>query len=94
VLPVPRSYSRFKVITYNSTVRYEEIQNTCKMLAILSETTHALPVPRSYSRFKLMTYFSARDEEIQNTRKMLAVLAETNWFLRFQSVGAKVDLYL
>jgi hypothetical protein len=37
-----------------------------------------------------MTYFSAaRDEEIQNTRKMLAVLPETNWFVRFQTLGAR-----
>jgi len=63
----------------------------CQILTIVP----ALPVLRSYSRFKLMTYFSAaRDEEIQNTRKMLAVLPETNWFMRFQSLGATVDLNL
>jgi hypothetical protein len=70
----------------------EKIQNTRKCWLFYRTLTivPALPVPRRYSRFKLMTYFcAARDEEIQNTRKMLAVLPETNWFVRFQTLGAR-----
>jgi hypothetical protein len=83
-------------MTYFSAARDEEIQNTRKMLAVLPDT-YCIPLlsdPRSYSRFILMTYFSAaRDKQIQNTRKMLAVLPETNWFMRFQTPGATVDIY-
>ncbi len=61
LLPVPRSYSRFKLMTYFSAAREEEKKNRQKMLAVLPETNYtvvpALPVLRSYSRFNLMTIF-------------------------------------